>query len=138
MIYHKATTVAFAAMAFSLSGSFAFPQGSGSSDNSIPQITVSASHGVKKKQKGLSYTGIPIEQVALSRKVGFSDLTLSTPAGKAELDKRIKTVAEEACHQLSTLYPLESWDTDNRTCVADAIQNAMAQEHTLVASASKN
>jgi UrcA family protein len=85
----------------------------------------------------MSYTGIPIEQVSLNRKVGFGDLTLSTPAGKAELDKRIKTVAKEACHQLSTLYPLENWDTDNRTCVADAIHNAMEQEQTITANASK-
>jgi UrcA family protein len=98
-------------------------------------ITVQAHHGVQKKQVGLSYTGIPIEQVSLSREVGYGDLDLSTPEGKAKLEKRIKTVAREACGQLHKLYPLDTWDTDNRTCIADAVDRAMNQEKAIVAGA---
>jgi UrcA family protein len=53
------------------------------------------------------------------------------------LEKRIKAVAQEACKQLKTLYPLEQWDSDNATCVADAVQQAMQQAKSAAAAASK-
>jgi UrcA family protein len=127
------------AFAFALTGTAA-AQNSNSqqhNDNQIPQITVQASHEVQRKQVGMSYTGIPVEEVSLSRHVGFRDLDLTTAAGKDELDKRIKAVAKEACNQIQKLYPLEQWDTDTRTCIADAVKGAMAQEQTILASSSK-
>jgi UrcA family protein len=81
----------------------------------------------------VSYTGIPIEQIQLSRRVGFGDLDVSIAAGRAALDKRIDATAKEACRQLSTLYPMEQWSTDNETCVAEAISAAMAQANTILA-----
>jgi UrcA family protein len=125
--------LAFLGAALTLAGSSAFAQNS----NSLPPITVQASHGVTQKTVGMSYTGIPIEQVQLSRHVGYSDLDLSTPAGQAALEKRIKAVAQEACKQLQTLYPLEQWDTSNSTCVADAVQQAMQQAKAAAAAAPK-
>src|SRR3977135_1558096 len=101
------------AFAFALTGTAA-AQNSNSqqhNDNQIPQITVQASHEVQRKQ-----VGIPVEEVSLSRHVGFRDLDLTTAAGKDKLDKRIKVVAKEACNQIQKLYPLEQWDTDIRTC----------------------
>ena len=106
-------------------------------NDQVSQITVHASQKVKTKQVGISYTGIPIEQVQLTRHVGYGDLDLASPAGKAALDKRIKDIAKAACEQLSTLYPLEQWTTDNQTCIADAIGAAMTQEETILAVASK-
>src|SRR5271170_4436143 len=125
--------VKFAGIVLAIAGSSAFAQDS----SNLPPITVQASHGVTQKQVGVSYTGIPIEQVQLSRHVGYSDLDLSTPAGQAALEKRIKAVAQEACKQLQTLYPLEQWDTGNRTCVADAVKQAMQQAKSAAASAAK-
>jgi UrcA family protein len=72
----------------------------------------------------------------LTRHVGYGDLDLSSPAGKAALDKRIKDTAKAACEQLSTLYPLEQWTTDNRTCIADTIEAARKQEETILPVAS--
>jgi UrcA family protein len=117
----------FAGIVLAIAGSSAFAQGG----NSLPPITVQASHGVTQKQVGMTYKGIPIEQVQLGRPVGYSDLDLSTPAGQAALEKRIKAVA------LKTLYPLERWDTDNRTCVADAVEKAMQQAKSAAAAAPK-
>ncbi|HTV97995.1 MAG TPA: UrcA family protein [Steroidobacteraceae bacterium] len=97
-------------------------------------ITVEAQVEVHHKQVGTTYTGIPIEQVSLSREVRFTDLDLRTPNGRTMLNGRIESVARDACHQLQTLYPLEDWQTDNRTCVADAMRGARAQEHTILAS----
>jgi UrcA family protein len=123
----------FVGIGLAIAGSNVFAQ----SSNTLSPITVQASHSVTQKTVGMSYTGIPIEQVQLSRHVGYSDLDLSTPAGQAALEKRIKTVAQEACKQLKTLYPLEQWDTDNSTCVADAVQQAMQQAKSAAAAASK-
>jgi UrcA family protein len=108
-----------------------------SDDDQVSQITVHASQKVKTKQVGISYTGIPIEQVQLTRRVGYGDLDLASPAGKAALDKRIKDTAKAACEQLSMLYPLEQWTTDNQTCIADAIDATKTQEETLLSVASK-
>jgi UrcA family protein len=132
----QATLLAFA---FALTGTAAAQNSNSQRDNDsqIPQITVQASHEVQRKQVGMPYTGIPVEEVSLSRHVGFRDLDLTTAAGKDELDKRIKAVAKEACNQIQKLYPLEQWDTDTRTCIADAVKGAMAQERTILASSAR-
>jgi UrcA family protein len=107
-------------------------------DTSLPQITIEASHQVHKKQVGMSYTGIPIEEVTLHRHVAYQDLKLNTSAGAAELDERIEATAQEACNQLKTLYPLDMAETDNRQCVRDAVQGAMQQAKNLEANRQNN
>ncbi len=108
------------------------------SDASLTQITIEASHQVHKKQVGMTYTGIPIEQVTLTRHVSYRDLNLHTPAGTAELDRRIEATAKEACNQLKTLYPLDMWDTDNRQCINGAVGRAMQQAKNLEATGHGN
>jgi UrcA family protein len=130
----SATQMAIVALAFAMTAPAAL---AAQIDNDqVSQITVQASQKVKTKQVGISYTGIPIEQIQLTRHVGYGDLDLASPAGKAALDKRIKDTAKAACEQLSRLYPLEQWTTDNQTCIADAIDAAMTQEETMLAVAS--
>ncbi len=90
------------------------------------QVTVQASH-VKRKEIGVSESGAPIELIQLSRRVSYADLDLSSTQGAAVLDKRIEATARAACQQLKTLYPLEQWDTDTSTCVADAVRDAKKQ-----------
>jgi UrcA family protein len=117
---------------------FALPGNAAQNDNKQgSQVTIQADHEVHKRPAGMTYTGIPIEEVSLSRKVGVSDLDLSSPAGRAELDKRIEAVAKEACKQLEKLYPLEDWVTDTDTCIANAIKGAKKQEQALLASAGR-
>ena len=131
----SAKQLAIVAIAFGMTAPAAFAR---QIDNDqVSQITVQASQRVKTKQVGISYTGIPIEQVQLTRRVGYGDLDLASPAGKAALHKRIEDTAKAACEQLSTLYPLEQWTTDNQTCIADAIGAARTQEETILAGASK-
>jgi len=130
----SAAQLAIVTIAFAMTAPAAFAV---ETDNDqVSQITVQASQKVKTKQVGISYTGIPIEQIQLTRHVGYGDLDLSSPAGKAALDKRIKDTAKAACEQLSTLYPLEQWTTDNRTCIADTIEAARKQEETILPVAS--
>lgn len=74
-------------------------RGAGSEhDSNLTPITVQAHHEVQKRQVGMTYTGIPIEQVSLSREVGYVDLDLST------------------------------------ACISGAVDGAMNQEKTIVAS----
>ena len=131
-----ATQSAIVAIAFALTAPTAFA--AQADDDPVPQITVQASQKVKTTQVGVSYTGIPIEQVQLTRRVAYGDLDLTSPSGKATLEKRIRNTAKAAFEQLSTLYPLEQWTTDNRTCIAEAVAAATTQEQTIVAAASKN
>jgi UrcA family protein len=130
----SATQLAIVAIAFAMTAPAAFA--AQIDDDQVSQVTVQASQKVKTKQVGVSYTGIPIEQIQLTRHVAYGDLDLASPAGKAAFDKRIKDTAKAACEQLSTLYPLEQWTTDNQTCIADAIAAATTQEKTILAAAS--
>lgn len=116
--------------------------GSTAGDQQLSPITVEAHHRVHRKQVGISYTGIPIEQITLSRQVGYGDLNLSTSQGQATLERRIRDVAKEACEQLDKMYPLDEADSgggysDNRTCVSDAEQGAMKQAKTVIAERSR-
>lgn len=99
------------------------------------QVTVQASHNVHRRQIGMSETGIPLEEISLSRHVSYADLDLTSAQGLDELDKRIETTAKEACQQLKTLYPLEQWETDNAACVADAVHGAKEQLHAALVAA---
>ena len=108
-----------------------------SDEDQIPQITVQAHQKVTTKQVGISYTGIPIEEIQLIRHVGYGDLDLSSPQGRVALDRRIKDTAKKACEQLNTLYPLEQWMTDGGTCVDRAIDDAITQEKAIIAAASR-
>jgi UrcA family protein len=103
------------------------------SDASLLQMAIEASHQVHKKQVGMTYIEIPIEQVTLSRHIGYQDLRPNTPAGAAKFEARIEATAQEACNQLKALYPLDIVATDNRQCVSDAVQGAMRQVRNLEA-----
>jgi UrcA family protein len=106
-----------------------------SEEDLIPQITVKANQKVSTKQVGVSYTGIPIEEIQLTRHVGYGDLDLSRPEGRATLDRRIKETAKKACWQLNSLYPLEQWVVDSPACVDRAIEAATTQEKAVIAAA---
>jgi UrcA family protein len=107
-------------------------------EDTVAQITVQAHQKVTTKQVGISYTGIPIEEIQLTRHVGYGDLDLSSPKGKAMLEKRIKDTAKRACEQLNTLYPLDQWAIDDvQTCVDRAIDAATTQETAIIGAASQ-
>lgn len=99
-----------------------------------PQVTVEAAR-VVKHTVGRSYTGAPIEELQLRRRVAYSDLDLSTATGQDAFKNRIKTTAREACKQLSSLYPLALWTTSNESCVKSATDDAMAQANKVIAAA---
>ena len=84
---------------------------------------------------GRSYTGIPIVDYSFQRAVSYANLDLSTSSGAAELQKRVRETAKEACETLSAADPLDAPDDDG-TCVRDASAGAMKQVTAAIAAAS--
>jgi len=94
------------------------------------QVTVEAARSV---QVGRTASGVPIEQITLTRRVGYSDLDLTTHAGATELEKRVNDTATAACKELDRLYPLTAPSAG--TCAKSAADGAMKQVHTAIEAA---
>jgi UrcA family protein len=82
---------------------------------------------------GRTSSGVPIEQITLTRKVSFADLNLKTQAGAAELEKRVKDTAKSACDELDTLYPLTKSVAETATCVKKSTDDAMVMVRRAIA-----
>ena len=79
----------------------------------------------RPRQTDRTYTGVPIETLTAQSIVYIDDLDLATPAGKSELENRVKTAAKNACDWLDELYPLAEPDTAQ--CVSEAVKTAKPQ-----------
>ena len=82
----------------------------------------------------MTASGIPIEQVTINRTVEFRDLDLSRPDDRARFNQRIEAAARRACRRIDKLYPVQDWETNNQTCIDDAVHGARKQEAALLAS----
>ena len=131
--FGRTASIATVMFSFAFACGVAVAQSTGTSD----QVTITASGVVKHKQVGVSYTGMPIEQLDLTRRVSYRDLNLRTAAGQEKLKHRIDYTAHEACKQLTALYPFALWRTSQADCVHTAINSAMAQLPTAVATAER-
>jgi UrcA family protein len=100
----------------------------------IFQITVIAPRLVRQ-EVGRTNSGASVEMISLTRRVDYKDLDLKRQVSVAELETRVKEVAEEACAQLARVYPLS--DPQTPDCVKDAVEKAMAQVKAAVAAANK-
>jgi UrcA family protein len=100
----------------------------------IFQITVIAPRLVTR-DAGRTGAGSKVELISLTRRVDYKDLDLKRQVSVAELETRVKEVAEEACAQLARVYPLS--DPQTPDCVKDAVVKAMTQVKAAVAAANK-
>lgn len=102
----------------------------------LPEVTVEGHHEVQRQRVGRTSSGIPIEEVSISHHVGFQGVgDPVSPEGRAVLDKRIQSAAEEACQQLKELYPLDPWGArEQQRCINDAVRDAQQQVQTMIAS----
>lgn len=103
-------------------------------DNKLPTITISASV-TSKKIISTSSSGVPTEEVSVTRRVSYSDLDLSTYAGTAALKQRVKDAAQLSCKQLDELYPLEQ--PAARACVNEAVAAANEQIEAAITAAQR-
>lgn len=90
-------------------------------------VTVTGSRAVTEKDVGRSNIGAPIREVSLSYRVSAADLDLTSSAGKAELEKRVKAAASAACKELDRLALGNPTSPDDATCVKKAVDEAMAK-----------
>ena len=103
--------------------------GNAQQSSALPEVRVEAKRSVTIV--GKSYSGAPIEQVQVMRRVSYSDLDLSTTAGATELERRISAAATEECKELDKAYPLE--DAGGQACVKQATNAAMPQVKSAIA-----
>ena len=96
-----------------------------------PDVKLQAGQ-VQKTTVGREYAGIPIERLYVERPVSYANLDLSTAAGAAELQKRVRETAKEACAQLDAADPVDMPDT---SCVSEATAGAMKQAQAVIAAA---
>lgn len=101
----------------------------------LPTINIEASV-VNKKIIGMSSSGVPTEEVTVTRRVSYSDLDLKTYSGAQALKQRVKEAASLACKQIDELYPLEKSDAPN--CIKQSVALADRQVEEVVAAAQGN
>ncbi len=104
-------------------------------DNTLPSIKIEASV-INKKIISMSRTGLPTEEVTVTRRVGYSDLDLKTHLGTLALKRRVEQAARLACKQIDALYPLERREAPS--CIRQAIAGANAQVEEAIAAAHRN
>jgi UrcA family protein len=95
------------------------------------EITVTAPRAIQNTV-GRGPTGISIQEISLSYQLSYADLDLTKTAGVSELDRRIKTIAKEACKALNNLNPLNPKDP---RCVTNAINGTADQRKHAIAAA---
>jgi len=67
--------------------------------------------------------GSVVKEISLTQHVSYGDLDLTTPAGVAELEKRITVAAEAVCEKLDKVYPDSR--PKGQTCTAISVKDAM-------------
>ena len=92
-------------------------------------ITVVAPREMVKTVGHSATTGAPIEEVSLSFTVSYAGLDLANSSDYAEIEKRIKDTAAEACKQLDKMYPL---DEPDEGCAARVADTGMAELKAMV------
>jgi len=103
----------------------------------VNEITVIAP-GVHRRTVGRSDTGIPVEELSLSRVVDISDLDLSRQQDVDAMDYRVRMAALSACNALDREYPQSlypSYPSGDDGCVARATNEGIEQERQAVATA---
>lgn len=91
------------------------------------EVTVRAAREARHQNIGKDYAGIPIEQVTLTREVGYRDIDIHSPGGITTLRRRIYLTARDACSELTNIYPITSWTSSNQECVDTAVNTALSQ-----------
>ncbi|HEX4507455.1 MAG TPA: UrcA family protein [Alphaproteobacteria bacterium] len=133
----RLSCVAMAA-AGALVGALAIPIGSAAAQTTYTtreEIIITPPY-VQHREVGRSYSGVPVEELSLSRGVDISDLDLSRWDDVQMLDYRIRQAAYATCNELDRQYPdtlYPSYQSGDRDCVVKAIDTGRAQARLAVA-----
>lgn len=101
------------------------------------EITITAPRAVKQRVGTTPGRG-PIEDISLVRKINVAGLDLRNSDVAAEVAKKIRDTAKESCDQMNVLYPDTTYPAvgEEKNCVDEAVQDALAQLKALIAGAS--
>jgi UrcA family protein len=93
-------------------------------------VTVEA---VREIVVGKSPIGAPIKELTIRSRVSYADLDLTSAAGAATLEKRVKDAAVTSCKEIKVDVPVQGWTVDR--CIKEATDDAMVQVNKAVADA---
>jgi UrcA family protein len=99
----------------------------------VEGVNVEASRIVKERVGTTADNLTPINAIALSYKVSYTDLDLTTSAGAKALEGRVNAAALAACKEITRLYP--DANPGDTACAKKAAAEAMVKVRELVAAA---
>lgn len=99
--------------------------------DTVHELTVTAPE-VTRERVGRSTIGAPIDLVAVTHRVDYSDLDLSRTADAAKLQERVRASADHACAELRKIVRFDHVD---RRCERQVAQRAMEQVNAAIAAA---
>jgi UrcA family protein len=97
------------------------------------QITIQGKQVQVTKTVGRAFSGEPIDHYTFTSSVSYANLDLSTPAGVAELKKRVAETAKEGCEELQQAAAPMDLLADDHTCVQEATAGAMVKAKAAIA-----
>jgi len=101
----------------------------------ISEITIQGKQVQVTKTVERSYSGEPIDRYTFTTPVNVDGLDLSTPAGVAQLKKRVAEAAREGCDELQQVAaPMDLLD-DDQTCVQESTAEGMVKARAAIAAA---
>ncbi len=110
--------------------------GAAFAQSTTPEVVVTSHKAMEKVgSTGTSSSGIPIVDVSLSYTISTAGLDLASQNGAAELEKRVRTAAMDACKELSGRYKIGT--PSDSECAKVAIDKAMAKVRQLETAAAK-
>jgi UrcA family protein len=99
------------------------------------EITIQGKQVQVTKTVGKPYSGEPIDRYTFTTPVSYDNLDLSTPAGVAELKKRVAEAAKEGCNELQQVAAPMDLVADDETCVQASTAEGMVKARAAIAAA---
>jgi UrcA family protein len=99
------------------------------------EITIQGKHVQVTKTVERSYSGEPIDRYTFTTPVNVDNLDLSTPAGVAQLKKRVVEAAREGCDELQQVAAPMDLLADDETCVQESTAEGMVKARAAIAAA---
>jgi UrcA family protein len=97
------------------------------------EITIQGKQVQVTKTVDRAYSGDPVVRYTFTTPVNDANLDLSTPAGAAELKKRVAQAAAEGCDELQQVAAPMDLLADDQTCVQGATAAAMVKAKAAIA-----
>jgi UrcA family protein len=99
------------------------------------EITIQGKQVPVTKTVEQPFSGEPIDRYTFTTPVNFDNLDLTTPAGVAQLKKRVAEAAREGCNELQQVAAPMDLLADDQTCVQESTAEGMVKARAAIAAA---